>query len=212
MHVTTTTTTSKVRAELQAAKLLNLPNALTVCRLILAVILFAFLSARQMVVSLVLFLIAASTDWLDGYLARKRGETTRLGRILDPFVDKVIVLGSFIFLLPIDGSGIAAWMVTLVLARELLVTSLRGYFEQQGLAFAADWAGKCKMIVQCFCIGGVLLNLSTTSGQLPVGSAWQFAFGQLSTALIWIMVLVTAWSGVSYCLRAARLAGSANVS
>jgi len=203
-----TATRSKLQAELRAAKLLNVPNTLTVSRLILALVLFAFLSARQMIVSLVLFVIAASTDWLDGYLARKRGETTRLGRILDPFVDKVIVLGSFIFLLPIDGSGIAAWMVTLVLARELLVTSLRGYFEQQGVAFPADWAGKCKMVMQCLCIGGVLLYLSVASGQLPASPAWQLALGRLSTALIWLMVLVTAWSGVSYCLRAVRLANS----
>ena len=110
---------------------LNVPNVLTVSRLVLAIILFAFLAYEWLATALVLFLIAASTDWLDGYLARKRGETTTLGRILDPFVDKVVVIGTFIFLLaiPADETGLAPWMVTLVVARELLVTGLRSYLE-----------------------------------------------------------------------------------
>src|SRR2546425_4951265 len=113
---------------------LNVPNLLTVPRLVLAVVFFAFLAAHWFKTSFVLFVVAASTDWLDGYLARRRGETTTLGRILDPFVDKVIVLGAFIFLLPIADSAVMAWMVTVVVARELLVTGLRSYLEGESVA------------------------------------------------------------------------------
>src|SRR6185295_18959582 len=87
----------------------NLPNCVTMSRFVLSVILFAFMEIEWLRTSLVLFLVAASTDWMDGYLARKRGETTKLGRILDPFVDKVIVIGAFTFLMPIAGSRISAW-------------------------------------------------------------------------------------------------------
>ena len=118
----------------------NLPNLLTFSRLILAVVFFGLLVADWWKTSLLLFIVAASTDWLDGYLARKRGETTTLGRILDPFVDKVIVLGAFIFLLPLSSAdtGLYAWMVTVIVARELLVTGLRSYLEGESIAFGAD--------------------------------------------------------------------------
>jgi CDP-diacylglycerol--glycerol-3-phosphate 3-phosphatidyltransferase len=188
-------------------QVLNLPNLLTLSRLALAVVFFALLVAQWYLTSFVFFVIAASTDWLDGYVARKRGETTVLGRILDPFVDKVIVLGAFVFLLAEPASGVAAWMVTVIIARELLVTGLRSYLEGESVAFGADWAGKLKMVLQCVAIGGVLLYLGLFTdarverwGDMLI--AW--AVG-LRTAVIWVAVVVTALSGIGYACRAALL-------
>ena len=198
---------STVDNSIRLPTVINLPNLLTFSRLILAVVFFVFLAVGWFKTSLVLFIIAASTDWLDGYLARKLGETTTLGRILDPFVDKVIVLGAFIFLLPVTGSGLSAWMVTLVVARELLVTGLRSFLEGESIAFGADWAGKSKMILQCIAIGWIIfyLEILKNPGILPFAELAGKWLGTLRTLLVWIAVLVTAFSGISYCWRAARL-------
>ena len=82
-------------------RLFNLPNQLTFLRLMLSVVLFCFIAWEYYLTSLVLFIIAAGTDWLDGYFARKYSQVTTLGRILDPFADKVIVCGTFIFLVAV---------------------------------------------------------------------------------------------------------------
>lgn len=188
---------------------LNLPNLLTTARLVLAVILFVLLAFHFMRTSLVLFVIAASTDWLDGYLARKRGETTTLGRILDPFVDKVVVIGSFIFLMPDPDSGLAPWMVTVIVARELLVTGLRSYLEGESVAFGADWMGKIKMVLQCVAIGSILFFLGVIRGPTYLWNEYAGLVDewgeQIKTAAVWVAVIVTCLSGISYTWRAARL-------
>ena len=112
-----------------------------------------------------LFIIAAGTDWLDGYYARKYGQVTTLGRILDPFADKVIVCGTFIFLAadPDDGTtfpcGLRAWMVVVIVGRELLVTALRSFIEDRGSDFSAKMSGKLKMVFQCIAAGTCLFYL-----------------------------------------------------
>ena len=105
---------------------LNLPNILTTSRLGLAIVLFVLIEYSLWWASLGVFALAAFTDWLDGYLARKQGLTSTLGRNLDPLVDKVLTCGAYIFLLdvPNRGSGLWPWMVTVVVARELLITAL----------------------------------------------------------------------------------------
>src|SRR5262245_60237612 len=87
----------------------NLPNLLTSTRLILAVVLFALISWHSWLLALAVFLVAAITDWLDGYLARKQGLTSAFGRNFDPLVDKVLIGGAFIFLLPVANSGLVPW-------------------------------------------------------------------------------------------------------
>src|SRR5262245_61486651 len=97
----------------------NLPNQLTAARLLLAVVLFVLIVYHQWWWCVVVFALAAVTDWLDGYLARRQNLMSTLGRVFDPLVDKVLVCGAFIFLLtdPV-GSGLTAWMVTVVVGRE----------------------------------------------------------------------------------------------
>src|SRR3989337_112615 len=106
----------------------NVPNQLTIARLVLAVICFGALAAGWYGTALVLFLLAVVTDWIDGYWARRYGQITQLGRILDPFADKIVICGVFIFLaaLPPTATGgsaseITAWMAVVVVGREILV-------------------------------------------------------------------------------------------
>src|SRR5205085_4360995 len=131
----------------------NLPNQLTAARFVLAIVLFGLISLESWVWCFVVFAVAAFTDWLDGYLARKQGLTSTLGRNLDPLVDKVLMCGAFIFLLPLGSSPhegwLQPWLVTVVVARELVITGLRSFMEQRGGSFGADWLGKVKMVLQC---------------------------------------------------------------
>src|SRR5437588_10164116 len=121
----------------------NLPNQLTAARLGLALILFALIATEYWIWCIVVFALAAVTDWLDGYLARRQGLVSTLGRNLDPLVDKVLVCGAFIFLLPLgDRAGMAAWMVTVVVGRELIITGLRSFLENRGATCGAEWLGR----------------------------------------------------------------------
>src|SRR5262245_9321701 len=101
----------------------NLPNQLTAARLVLAIVLFVLIAQHWWVACVVVFALAALTDWLDGFLARKQGLTSSLGRNLDPLVDKVLICGAYIFLLPLGTAGgwLLPWMVTVVVGRELII-------------------------------------------------------------------------------------------
>ena len=148
----------------------NFPNQLTSLRLLLSVIMFGFITRDYYLTSFVLFVIAAGTDWLDGYYARKYGQVTTLGRILDPFADKVIVCGTFIFLvadpkMPTVPAGLRAWMVVVIVGRELLVTALRSFIEDRGSDFSAKMSGKLKMVLQCIAAGTCLFYLYRYEGQ-----------------------------------------------
>ncbi len=179
-------------------QLWNLPNQLTLLRLALAVVVFVLLEWRMYGPALVLFVIAASTDWLDGYLARRWGLITQLGRILDPFADKIIICGTFIFLSAEPASLLPAWVVVIVVGRELLVTALRSFLEQQGADFSASMSGKLKMAAQCLAVVACISLLWLGSDDLPwLPTLVRFAVG--ATALL------TAVSGMSYVVAAWRL-------
>ncbi len=143
---------------------LNMPNLITTIRLLLSFVLFSLIAAGGWwITAAALFAFAASTDALDGYLARRYQQITVLGRILDPFVDKVIVCGTFVFLLEKQGehdSGVNAWMVITIVGREMFVSSLRGILEKQGKDFSASLAGKLKMSLQCVAVTASLLSLA----------------------------------------------------
>src|SRR5260221_309336 len=130
--------------------IVNLPNVLTASRFVLALVLFVLIGLNESIPGawlwcLVVFVVASVTDYFDGYYARKLGLTSTLGRNLDPLVDKVLICGVFTFLLTVPQVGLAPWMVVVVVARELIITSLRGYLESQGIRFGADLLGKIKM-------------------------------------------------------------------
>lgn len=179
----------------------NLPNQLTWLRLALTVVMFCLIAWGEYGVSLVMFLVAASTDWLDGYFARKYNLVTTLGRILDPFADKVIICGTFIYLAAIPGSGVRPWMAVVIVGRELLVTALRSFLEQQGADFSATLAGKLKMVLQCAAASLSLFVLAWPEVAARGGQAMQFTL----TGVLWAAVLLTVLSGVDYVRSAIRL-------
>ena len=159
-----------------------------------------------------LFVVTASTDSLDGYIARRRGEVSVFGRIADPFVDKLLILGSMIFLLGIPGivQAMPPWTVAVTLGRELLVTTLRSAVEATGGNFQAGGWGKWKMGFQCVAIGAVLFYgagvpwvrapIWDAAPGDPVHGGWNLARLVCVSA-----ALVTAGSGVEYTMRALRL-------
>ena len=182
---------------------LNLPNTITFSRLLLSFVLFGLIQAgNAWIWAAGLFVFAVATDVLDGYIARKYQLITQLGRILDPFVDKFITSGTFLFLLPLPQSGVTPWMVVIVLGREMLVTSLRGFLEKQGADFSASASGKLKMFLQCAAATASLLSLDASFGAWTIIGA---NFTQIRDVLLWSMVVVTVWSGVDYVRRAIEL-------
>jgi CDP-diacylglycerol--glycerol-3-phosphate 3-phosphatidyltransferase len=177
-----------------SAAVFNLPNGLTLARLGLAVVLFGCIAAEWWLTGLIVFVVAAFTDWLDGYLARKHGSASAFGRNFDPLVDKVLICGAFIFLLTIQGAELTAWMVTVVVARELIITGLRSFFESQAASFGADWLGKLKMGLQCAALIAILVVKTWGDGN---GFLKDIQIG-----LIWAMLAATALSGLQYLWRA----------
>ncbi len=186
----------------------NLANQLTAGRFVLAIVLFALIAVEWWGCCLAVFVVAAFTDWLDGYLARAYNLGSTLGRNLDPLVDKVLMCGAYISLLGVEQSKgwLYPWMVTIVVARELVITSLRSFLETTGASFGADWLGKIKMGLQCaalIAIFVVLLSLSrgwfAGYESLKQGCEW------LRDGLIYAMLATTLLSGLQYLWRAALL-------
>jgi CDP-diacylglycerol--glycerol-3-phosphate 3-phosphatidyltransferase len=198
----------------------NVPNILTTARLVLSVICFVCLSFELYMPSLILFAIAAGTDWVDGFYARRYGQITQLGRILDPFADKIIICGTFTFLAAVppneyaqnmldrSASEVWAWMAVIVIARELLVTLLRSFFEEHGTDFSAKWSGKWKMVLQCGVVALSLWRLWYYQFDAH-RMQWKFEPSTLSTwslrLLVWAAVALTIYSGWVYVQRAMQL-------
>jgi CDP-diacylglycerol---glycerol-3-phosphate 3-phosphatidyltransferase len=212
-------------ALLNSSTIWNVPNQLTVARLILSVICFFFLAIDSYLIALILFAIAAGTDWVDGYWARKYGQITQLGRILDPFADKIIICGTFIFLAAVpptinndSASEITAWMAVVVMGREILVTALRSFFEEHGTDFSAKWAGKIKMVLQCAAVAASLGRL-WWYGYNPATGGWdtgtpptmRLDWTEWAVKLIvWAAILMTVYSGWGYVQTAMRLLSKRN--
>ena len=195
------------------------PNRITAIRFVGALVLFVVLAlieprdrahaaggepvaAWMWNAALWLFVAVAATDWLDGWLARRTGHVTAFGRIADPFVDKILVLGCFVFLavLPHGARFVPAWVVVAILARELLVTGIRGYVESLGMSFGADRWGKLKLVVQCIAIGVVLgLPALPWPGGLETVMVW------VAHVAVWFTLVSTVGSGASYADKCRRM-------
>ncbi len=189
---------------------INIPNQITLGRLVLAIVFFALLSfyspeqpGCQWLLPLCfwILLIAVLSDIVDGWLARTWQQVTSFGRICDPVVDKVVVCGAFVFYasdifyhpeLQENITGVQPWMVVLILVRELLVSAIRSFSEARGESFAANWVGKAKMAVQSTCVCVVLGVLAWYPAEL----------GWFRTLCIWITVIVTGLSIIAYVNRA----------
>ncbi len=200
---------------------INLPNQITLSRLVVAIGFFALLaqysigaSPALLYVCLAMFLVAAISDYLDGYYARKRDEVTALGRILDPFVDKVLVCGAFVLLAGpafskgngANVAGLESWMVVVILGRELLVTGLRGFSESRGVRFGAEFVGKAKMWIQTITVSVLLLTVAIFGGD---GGA---TVEIVQRSFVWLTVVVTAASLLTYLIKARDIFAEASPS
>lgn len=189
---------------------MNLPNRITLSRIVLAFALFALLALENAGVSLfasraaalwgaaIAFTVCVSTDWLDGWLARRRGETTTFGRIADPFADKLLVLGTLICMIPLTPELVPPWFVVALLAREFLVSGLRSFLESQGVPFGARWGGKIKMVLQ-----SVFIPVSLVDGAIAAGGSPNEAVRLFAHILFWGTLAATMVSMFDY-LQVAR--------
>ncbi|MFL6244545.1 MAG: CDP-diacylglycerol--glycerol-3-phosphate 3-phosphatidyltransferase [Thermoanaerobaculia bacterium] len=173
----------------------NLPNALTLLRIflvpVLVVVLLTKFTAREFV-GLGIFLVAAVTDFFDGWLARRRNQTTKLGALLDPIADKLLMSAAFISLVEMDPLHVPAWMVVIIIGREFAVSGLRSIAAQQGVTIAASPLGKGKMISQVIAIS--LLILGYELGQFRV----------IGKVALWGVMFFALVSGVDYFIKFSR--------
>ncbi|MEI8195195.1 MAG: CDP-alcohol phosphatidyltransferase family protein [Phycisphaerae bacterium] len=207
----------------------QIPNGITVARLALTALFFTLLNVHQaatfrttMWVAFVVFVIAALTDILDGYLARSWKVESAFGRVVDPFVDKILICGAFIFFASTDFidksefinfglgtdlttiTGVTPWMAVVLIAREFLITGIRGLAERKGIDFRADWAGKVKMFVQSVAIGAIIVDVATAYDRGPLHGpiGWVRLTRDI---LIWLTLIITVLSATGYILRARRI-------
>lgn len=184
---------------------MNLPNAITLSRLgltVVFVIAAGWPGAPAAAIALAAFSLAAASDWLDGYLARRMGLVTPLGKLLDPLADKILVCSAFVVL---SVAGFApVWATALIIGREFLVTGLRQIAVEAGQVLAADRLGKWKTTFQLtFCITALVWIWQNQPGAPDWAPLRQLARppgegGWLMPASLWIAVALTAISGANY--------------
>jgi CDP-diacylglycerol--glycerol-3-phosphate 3-phosphatidyltransferase len=178
---------------------MNLPNSLTVARIVLVPLLVVVLLTKfeghqvlglpKGLLAAAIFGLASVTDWLDGYLARRRKQITIVGQVLDPIADKLLIVAALVSLVQLDLAP--AWMVAVILGRELAVTGLRGVAQARGVIMPASMLGKLKMVAEVVAV--LLLMLAP---ELPgeIGRA----FITLGRAALWVVLAVALWSAVEY--------------
>jgi CDP-diacylglycerol---glycerol-3-phosphate 3-phosphatidyltransferase len=167
----------------------NLPNALTVLRIgviPLLIFLMTFPGRFASFLAATAFLAAGMTDLLDGFFARRRSLVTKAGKFMDPLADKLLVSAALIMLIPLG--RVEAWLVFVIIGRELAVTGLRAIAASEGMVIAADRWGKLKTIVQMSALFSLILHYPYAS----------IDFHQVGTVLIWVAAIITVASGFSY--------------
>jgi len=184
----------------------NLPNKLTVLRIILTAVFMFFLFSKGVVMkslALVTFLTASFTDILDGYIAKKYNMVTDFGRLMDPIADKILVLSAFLAFVEME--LIPAWMVVIIIFRDAAVTGLRMSALTKGKVISADEGGKHKMVSQVFAILAILFFLIFREAGMGVFHFWNASTERLYRDAIFILMsvttLLTLISGMSYLIR-----------
>lgn len=169
---------------------MNLPNKLTILRILLIPIFIVLLMNGYYYSSGILFIIASATDALDGHIARKYNLITNFGKIMDPLADKLLVTSALICL--VELGEVAGWMVIVILAREFIITGLRTVAAGEGIIIAAGKSGKIKTVLQMVSLSVILLRNWPFSmfTDLPIGNY-----------LLWIAVIATIYSGIEYIVQ-----------
>lgn len=181
---------------------MNLPIALTLVRIVLVPLVMVFLissSRVNVLIAAVIFVAASVTDWLDGRIARQLNQVTRLGTLLDPVADKLLVAAALVSLVHVD--MVPAWVAVVIIGRELAVTGLRGVALSQGVVVPASSLGKSKTVSQYVAITLLILEGGVPAEFVP--------FHLVSRITLWVAVALTVWSGVDYFYRFFLKTGSA---
>ena len=171
---------------------MNLPNAITMVRIGAAPVLVVMLlyPGRSMsVISAVVFALVCATDWLDGYIARKRGKVTSLGKFLDPLADKLLVTTALIMLIPLG--RIPAWVVALMISREIAVTGLRAIASDAGVVISASILGKLKTVSQILALIPLIVHYKF----------YGLDFHAIGSVVLVVAFILTVWSGVDYFIK-----------
>jgi len=172
---------------------MNLPNSLTISRIFLVPLLVVVLLTghfkEREIWGLVVFMLAAFTDYLDGYLARKRQQVTTLGKLLDPIADKLLISSAFISLVALGFAP--AWMVVVIIGREFAVNGLRSIAASEGFTMDASRLGKSKMASQVVCVACLIIG-----NRFPEG-----IFHDLGYAFLWVVVVLAILSMIQYFSR-----------
>jgi CDP-diacylglycerol---glycerol-3-phosphate 3-phosphatidyltransferase len=176
---------------------LNLPNWLSLFRVLMVPVLMVFLLVKMPagdIIALVVFVVAAASDWLDGYIARRRQQVTVMGTFIDPLADKLLVTAALLSLVALD--ELSAWIAMVVIARELAVTGLRMVAAAKGVVISASKWGKVKTSSQLLAIAALIVEPRWLK---PEWTLW----GQKVTwYLVMLMLVLTVISGVDYFVRA----------
>ena len=182
---------------------MNLPNSITMSRIIMIPLLLWILTPHfpwhvhgaQEIAASVLFVLASITDGLDGYLARKRGQITTVGVLLDPIADKVMVTAALIALVAYNPDVVRVWIVVVIIGREFLISGLRSIASSEGFTIQASDLGKLKTVVQIVCVVSALLAHGWSLwqfGMLVIPVRW------IAIAAIYFTVLVSSVSAIDY--------------
>ncbi len=175
---------------------MTVANIITIIRILLVPIFLVILLTEMHnheVISFIILLIAATTDAVDGYFARKLNQVTELGKFLDPLADKLLVAAALLALVHLD--VVAAWVAAIIIMRELFITAFRFYFLVQDNAFSASWLAKKKTFAQVIAIAILIISNKTPNPVLC---------HQIGTIVLYIAVILTVYSGVEYIVKYTR--------
>jgi len=196
---------------------MNLPNKLTVLRIVLALVFILFLFIQGLaakITAFVIFLVASATDILDGYLAKKNNQITDFGRLMDPIADKILILSAFLAF--VEMGLVPAWMVVIIIFREVAVTGLRILALSKRKVIPADSGGKHKTVSQVLVVLAILLLLIFRNAGPGVSGFWsasaEAAYKDSIFVLMLITVVLTLISGVSYLVKNREVYSNAKTS
>lgn len=184
---------------------LNLPNYITLTRIFSIPVLIWLLTTKRIVgahgeqelIASAVFIAASITDGIDGYLARRRGQITTMGMLLDPLADKLMIAAAFITLVQINPHIVPAWMAVIIVGREFLVSGLRSIAASEGFTIEASDLGKSKMVVQIVAVVAAILDHRWYEWDIP-GTMWVFPIDLIAKFAIWFMVVLSLASAADY--------------
>jgi CDP-diacylglycerol---glycerol-3-phosphate 3-phosphatidyltransferase len=177
-----------------AVKIFNIPNMLSLSR-ILSVPVFIVLMLEptpgRALAAGIVFSLASATDWLDGYLARKWGQVTKMGKLLDPIADKILIMAALVTLVEIRSEVVHAWIAIVIIGREFAVTGLRAIASSEGIIIPAETVGKYKVGAQIIAVLSLLLDYYLMDVRLR----------DLGAIALWVAMVLSVYSAVQYFVK-----------